>query len=604
MMNGRSPVFLTFFLTTAVAFAQNSTSQPVVPSIEDTVIVTGTTDPLPLKEVDRTVVILPIAGREILTPTLNDALREDPSIDIRQRGAGGAQADLSIRGATFAQSLVLLNGLRMNDAQAAHNNLDLPVPLTAIDRVEVLHGASSTFYGADAIGGVANVRTITPRTSELRLAAGGGNFGSDEERVRAGLLRGSFSELLAGERSRSTGFLPDRDYRSEAASADTRLHTTLGDSDLLLATSDRAFGADQFYGSFPSWERLKGWFGALSQQFGKNTDAAFAYRRNTDNFILFRDQPAIYANNHATTSWQAVARRVDGLHSNTLAYGAEADRDHIESTNLGNHSRARGALYADFSLRAFSRVTASFGAREEIIEGSHAVFSPSASAAWWITPSLRLRGGTARAYRLPTYTDLYYHDPANFGNPHLKPESAWNVEAGPEWTPTPRLLLSSTVFYRRVSNGIDYVRAAVDQPYFATNLTQISFVGVESAVQYAPSTHQRFTLGWTALHGDQGGSLTGATSKYVFAHPSQNAVATWTGALGKELLINSSLRVVQRYAADPYPVFDIGAARNAGRIRPYVRFANLTNTAYQEIFAVPMPGRSVVAGIELVTGAR
>src|SRR5258708_24870801 len=111
MMNGRSQVFLTFLLTTAGAFAQTAPSQPVVPSIEDTVIVTGTTDPLPLKEVDRTVVVLPIAGREILTPTLNDALREDSSIDIRQRGAGGAQADLSIRGATFAQSLVLLNGL-------------------------------------------------------------------------------------------------------------------------------------------------------------------------------------------------------------------------------------------------------------------------------------------------------------------------------------------------------------------------------------------------------------------------------------------------------------------------------------------------------------
>jgi iron complex outermembrane receptor protein len=604
-MNARLAMPGVLLLAAAGMFAQTPAPSPtvVITPINDTVIVTGIAEPLPLKEVDREVYVLPVATRAILTPSLNEALREDSSIDIRQRGAGGAQADLSIRGATFAQSLVLLNGLRMNDAQAAHNNLDLPVPLTAVDRVEVLHGSSSTFYGADAIGGVADVLTLVPRASELRVAAGGGNYGSDEERIRAGLLRGRFSELIAGERSHSAGFLPDRDYRNEAASADTRLHTTLGESDLFLGASDRAFGADQFYGSYPSWERLKGWFAALSQQFGKNTDAAFAYRRHTDNFILFRDRPAIYANNHATESWQAIARRVDSVHSNTLAYGAETDRDHIGSNNLGDHNRTRGAVYADFNLRAFSRVTASIGLREEIIEGSHAVFSPNASAAWWIKPSLRVRGGATRAYRLPTYTDLYYHDPANFGNAHLRPESAWNFEAGPEWTPTPTLLLSSTVFYRRVSDGIDYVRVTVGQPYYATNLTQISFVGVESAMQYIPTTRQRFTLGWTALQGDQG-SLTGATSKYVFSHPSQNAIATWTGSLGTQMLLNSGVRVVQRYGADPYAVVDLGGTRSTGRVRPYIRFANIANTGYQEIYGVRMPGRSVVAGIELMLAAR
>lgn len=599
-MASRLTLLLTLLVAANSGFAQVPAAPPqnTIPAIEETVVVTGVAEPLPLKEVDRAVYVLPVAAREVLTQTLNDALREDSSIDIRQRGAGGSQADLSIRGATFAQSLVLLNGLRMNDAQAAHNNLDLPIPLTAVDRVEVLHGASSTFYGADAIGGVADVITYVPRASEVRLAAGGGNYGSDEERLRAGFLRGGLSEVIAGERSSSSGFLPDRDFRSEAASADTHLHTRLGDSELLLGTSDRAFGADQFYGNFPSYERTKGWFAALAQQFGKSTDAAFAYRRHTDNFILFRDKPAIYANNHATTSWQAVARRVDSLNSNTFAYGAEADRDHIESNNLGDHSRTRGAVYADFSLRAFSRVTASFGAREEIIEGSHAVFSPSASAAWWIRPFLRLRGGAARAYRLPTYTDLYYHDPANQGNAHLRPESAWNVEAGPEWSPTARLLLSSTVFYRRVSNGIDYIRSAVDQPYFATNLTQISFLGVESAVQYVPSTRQRFSLGWTALRGYQG-SLTGATSKYVYSHPSNNALATWTGTLRGQMLLNASIRVVQRYAADAYAVFDIGAARSTGRLRPYARLQNAGNTGYQEIYGVRNPGRSIIAGIEL-----
>ena len=80
----------------------------------------------------------------------------------------------------------------------------------------------------------------------------------------------------------------------------------LGVTDLLFAASDRSFGANQFYGDYPSWERTKGWFGGVRQDLGSQTEAAFAYRRHTDEFVLFRDDPAIYENNHIDGSWQAI----------------------------------------------------------------------------------------------------------------------------------------------------------------------------------------------------------------------------------------------------------------------------------------------------------
>ena len=112
-----------------------------------------------------------------------DYLQLDPSIDLRQRGADGVQADLSIRGASFGQFLVLLNGLRINDAQTGHHNMDIPLPFEAISRIEVLHGAGSTLYGADALGGAVNFITARPRAIEIRARIGFGNFGFNQQRI-------------------------------------------------------------------------------------------------------------------------------------------------------------------------------------------------------------------------------------------------------------------------------------------------------------------------------------------------------------------------------------------------------------------------------------
>src|SRR4029078_7041072 len=133
-------------------------------------------------------------------------------LDLEQRAPGGFLADLSIRGATFGQSLVLLNGMRVNDAQTGHFNLDLPLPLETITSIEVLKGSGSTLYGSDAIGGVVNVRTAPPQTPESRLLTGIGNFGTNQEHAIAAFGGRAFSEELAAARDFSSGFMPDRDY--------------------------------------------------------------------------------------------------------------------------------------------------------------------------------------------------------------------------------------------------------------------------------------------------------------------------------------------------------------------------------------------------------
>lgn len=582
-------------------------SVPAAPSIapvQQTVVVVGAPEPLTLGESPRSVVVIPLDGHPPAYDTIENYLRTDPSTFIEQRGAGGAQADISIRGSSFEQTLVLLNGLRINDAQTAHHNLDLPVPPEAMRDVEILHGSGSTLYGSDAIGGVVDFLTAVPSANSLTLRAGGGSFGENEETMLGSLAGRKWSEMLTGSRNFSTGFISDRDYRNESASTETRWKSAAGLTDILLAGSDRAFGANQFYGPYDSWERTKSWFASARQEIGANTEAAFGYRRHTDNFILFRNDPAFYANNHIDQSWQAVVRRRNEIaKSASFFYGLEFDGDSIHSNNLGTHARNQGAGYLDFDLHPASRWTLSAGAREEILSGGggRSVWSPDLAGSFRISQTVKLRASTGYGFRLPTYTDLYYSDPSTIGNPHLQPESAWSGDGGVDWYPNTRTAASLTIFYSRQHDAIDYVRANASQPWQAQNLSGLRFTGVEGSFAWQATPNQQVRLGWTGLSGAQS-ALHGLQSEYVFNYPVNNASFEWLGTFHHSWVLGTRVEVAQRYQQTAYPVWDIEASRQRGHIQPWLRIANLSNTGYEEVVGVPMPGRSFTGGLEVRIG--
>ena len=143
-----------------------------------TVVVTAATRPVDLGSTDRAIAI--ITREEIAAlpvSSVADVLRLLSSVDVRARGTRGVQTDFSLRGASFGQTLVLVDGQRLNDAQSGHHNGDIPVPLESVDRIEVLYGAGSSLFGADALGGTINI--ITRRESAVpRLEVHGGTFAS------------------------------------------------------------------------------------------------------------------------------------------------------------------------------------------------------------------------------------------------------------------------------------------------------------------------------------------------------------------------------------------------------------------------------------------
>jgi iron complex outermembrane receptor protein len=567
----------------------------------DSIQVTTTVEPLPLAESDRSVLEIAPGDLPIGTDSAVDLLRADPSLNLQARAGEGVQADLSIRGTTFEQSLVLVNGFRVNDPETGHLNLDIPVPLDAVNRIDVLHGSGSTFYGSDAIGGAVNLLTGKPPAGLSLIArSGAGNFGSLENHLRASYSAGPFAEQLTGSRDTSDGFIYDRNYSSNALASESWLKLKPGTTDVLLAASDRPYGANLFYGPYPSWERTKAWLGSIQQQLGSRTAASFGYTRHTDLFVLFVDQPAIYENNHITTSYEGALRRADGLGRNTtLAYGLEESGDTIHSNSLGQHARNQGAGYANLSLRSLRRFSVSIGAREEILSGQGSVFSPSAAAAFTLTKTLRLRGSAGHGFRQPTYVDLYYSDPATIGNPALKPESSWSFDGGADWTPSNgRLTLTAVGFRLNQTNAIDYTKpaSAPTQKWQAVNVPTLDISGAEASARFRLTATQQLQLSYTAAH--SGNLPPNYLSEYAFNYAAENAILAYTGSFG-QFTARTQVNIVQKTTQTAYPLWDIDLARNAGRIRPYLRLLNLSNTAYAEIPNVPMQGRTIMGGMEL-----
>ncbi len=565
-----------------------------------TIVVTGVFEPVPLEEADRPVDAIDVRKLDLVSNSLVDILRLDPSVNLEERGPNGTQADVSIRGGTFEQTLILLNGLRMNDAQTGHHDMDLPVPLDAVSSVEILPGSGSTLYGADAMGGVVNFITQAPKATELRMRTSFGNFGVNQQSASFTTVFQNLTEQLAFSRDFSTGFMPDRDYRNLEFFSNTHLNSRLGLTNVVLAYNDRPFGANDFYGNYDSWERTGTRFGSITQALGSNNELSFAFRKHTDIFVLLRDDPQVYTNHHIADGYQAAFRRRQRLKENTrLFYGLEGYQDSILSNNLGDHTRGRLAGYLDLDIRSWKRLSFSLGAREELYKSVRGQFVPAFDAGYWINSKLKIRGDVSRSFRVPSMTDLYYHDPTTVGSPNLLPESAWNAEAGLDWNPSSRIVGELTAFDRWERNVIDYTRASANDIWQAANIQRLHFQGIEAALKTKATHTQNVDIRGTVLRGfrDQLGNL---QTLYVFNYPVYSGVVSWNASLPLGLTARSRIGGLKRYGRDPYGLWDLWLARDAGRIHPFLQLTNLTNTSYQEIAGVPMPGRAIVAGVEFV----
>jgi len=566
--------------------------------LEESITVTAQAEPVPFSALARNVSVL---TREQISRlpvhSVPELLGYLSSADVRSRGPVGVQADFSLRGAGFGQCLVLVDGVRLNDSQTGHHNSDFPVPFQEIERIEVLQGAGSSLYGADAFGGTINLITRKGgRGLHTRLA--GGQYGLLDAGVSYGFQAGPIDQSLALATTRSSGFIPDRDFQVLSFSSRTDWGKRGG---FFAGHTHKEFGALGFYGNSPSREWTSQTLLSLERGLmsGKSRDleGGLSYRQHRDRFLWNSRQPGLFENRHQTHALQGNLRFHERFSEHArLALGLDAGGDWIGSSNLGRHDFARSGVLAEFQRDWAAKAALSLGFRADYYSRFGSSFSPSLSASWWARPRIKLRAAAGHVFRAPTFTELYYRDPNHQASSSLNPEKGWEGEMGMDGFLSKGYLLGLTLFQRRESNVIDWVRSSPSQKWRTMNIRRLETRGVELQLQRHLGNTGRIQGQYTWL--DQNPGPVNFLSKYVLDYARHNFTAAAFLALPRNFSLGQKAGYKLRSDGRNYWLIDTRISRRIRNALFFVEGINLLNSQYQEIRGVDMPGRWLQAGVE------
>ena len=586
----------------AAAAGMPAAAQTVTP-YRQMVVVTAATTPVEMGTVTRTLTVITREQIDALPAhSIADVLRLAASVDVRARGIRGVQTDFAIRGANFGQMLVLVDGVRMNDVQSGHHNGDIPVALDDVERIEILHGPGSALFGADAFGGTVNV--ITRRSVDRpTLQVQGGSFGLAGGRGEAGFERGPVRQTVGIASERSSGFIYDRDYANVIA----RGRTSVGDkSSVSFAFLRKEFGANNFYGgNAPSREWTNQTLLSGDHQFeataGWTLTARGSYRTHGDHFIFNQENPALSDNRHRTHAvlgGLAASRRV---RTGAVTIGVESGGDWIRSTNLGDHDLNRVSAFGEWRQEIGRRVQVDGALRVDRYSQFGASWNPSAGIGWWLADAVRLRASAARAFRVPTFTERYYSDPANLARAEVGPETAWAGEGGADVFLRGGWMLQATFFGRADSDVIDWLRPTVADRWQTYNVRDVDTLGFEIGAQKTFARGAFVNLQFTGV--DLDAAAVTQLSKYVLDYAPRSFTAA--GLLPLPGAFSVAPRIEYRRRSRPagtsdYVLVDARVSRRIGRLGDvFIEGSNLLDREYQEIAGVRMPGATAAVGLAL-----
>jgi len=562
------------------------------------VVVTAAATPIAIDAVNRDLTVLTREELERLGFTsVIDALRFVPGLDPRARGPRDVQTDFSIRGATFGQSLMLVDGFRINDSQSGHHNGDLPIAIAGIDRIEVVPGGSSAVHGADALGGVVNLISRQDAHALATFSAGQHNTVGGQASVSGIGLPKNWA--LTGWGNRSGGFMFDRDYALGGAA----VRGSIGRGLILDVRHQRkAFGANGFYGPSPSKEWTDQTIVALTLQRATGpwmTEVRAAARNHGDHFRWDIARPGFAENQHRTGGLDlAVTAARDLGEGRRVTIGAAGGGDGVISSNLANHRYGRASGFAELQVPVANRTVVQGGLRVDGYSNFGSSWNPSVGISSWIAPAVRLRMSVAHAFRIPTFTELYYHDPGNLGTPDLVAERGWSFDGGADltyrgWT------LSVTPFRRWDEDVIDWVKPTVPDLWRSTNVRDVTTTGIEGRLARRWQD-VLFQVAFTGLKVDAPG-LSALNPPLLSKYVNEYARHSTTGSLAVPLVqkVRFVLNVDHRHRLDGqnYDLVSARFSRPIARTEVFIDGTNLLNESYREIAGVAMPGRWVMVGV-------
>ncbi len=596
-------IFAALALMPAAA-CSSASAAPADATRLDALLVTASPVDAPSSRAMRSVQVLERRDIERSGATnLADLLARQPGLSIQRRGAPGVQADLGIRGSNFEQTLILLDGVPIQNAQTGHHNLDLPVPLSHIERIEIVRGPGAIQYGGSATGGVINLITREATGTEGSVEAG---FGSNSTRQLGARIAGAGK---LGAHGLSFGAL-DSDGDDRSGPSDARVRQALytgaraGEAGRVFwgaGALEKDFGAWGFYSAeYPdARERTEGrlaWLGGEARAGAWRLHARAHFDRHED-WFLTRIGTRDYINEHLTRARGilADAQREDA--SGTTAMGVQLRKDHLRSNALKNHERDFSSfwLLRQQQLGANSRAEFSLSRAHHSGQGSYwlpgLAFSHDFSDAW------RGYAAAARSARAPSYTELYLTTAANRGSASLRPELSDHAELGIEGRAGEHRL-NLALHERLTRDLIDWVRAPGTATWLARNVDEHRARGLEAGWRWTPAAiHwlESAGLGYEHLRVRVDGL--GNEVKYATRVPTRTWSADARMNLGAGFALDVDLR---RPRLPGQPTATLANARlgwQGETLRAHIAVQNLLDREVIETGFAPIPGRWLTLGV-------
>lgn len=614
----------------------------------DTLLVQTTRIPLKSSETGRSINILTKEQiQQLPATTFYELLQTVCGVEVQSRGGFGVQGDIVMRGSTFSQVLVLIDGMKINDPLTGHFNCYVPVSNMEIERIEILKGAGASMYGPDAVGGVINI--ITKGFDSLKngtTSSGNINYGDNNlvsstasvfhksNKFYVGLgasinhsIGDSILPVAVNDSTTLEGYRNYFDIKNISLSAGFKINN-LWELKVRSSILSSDFNARYFYTSYlsdKSTEMTSNWFNRIQLQRKTSTgsllDINASYKRSSDEFLY---TPTSDPNIHTMDFLNFTVNNSKEINEKLIfKSGIQADLRKIESNDRGNHSDYHFGAYLMGVYKSNNLVLTTI-AREDYDENYGFEFCPQINAAYNL-PNLALRASAGRSIRAADYTERYNNNIAlktyiRLGNPNLIAERGWSEEIGINYSPFKNILFKATIFSRQSSNIIDYIltnESDIDSDIgvlvpganytFAKNIKEVNVNGFELELNSKFLISENSTLNWqmgytfTDITNDTLGIYLSSFAKHLVNAQlilNYNSFQFSISGLYKERTAQAAESISSNLESS-YGLLNarVGYGLLDNKLSLNLQILNLLDKEYQNILGAKMPGRWLMGGI-------